>query len=41
MLLICKSIAASDMDDYDWLSHSTMRICERATFMIESLALER
>ncbi|XP_020613397.1 uncharacterized protein LOC110051676 [Orbicella faveolata] len=29
------------MDDYDWLSHSTMSICERATFMIESLALER
>ncbi|XP_078351813.1 uncharacterized protein LOC144636473 [Oculina patagonica] len=32
---------ASDIEDDDWLSRSTTSICERATFLIESLVIER
>jgi len=40
-LTFIERIEASDIEDDEWLSCSTTSICERATFLIESLALER
>ncbi|KAL9977554.1 hypothetical protein ACROYT_G014971 [Oculina patagonica] len=40
-LTFIERIEASDIEDDDWLSRSTTSICERATFLIESLVIER